>query len=45
MGFPQIGTDWSRGKNGGMLYVAWSDYRNGDRRVRSILIRFRPFLV
>jgi hypothetical protein len=30
MGFPQIGTDWSRGKNSGKLYVAWSDYRNGD---------------
>lgn len=30
MGFPQIGTDWIRGKNGGMLHIAWSDYRNGD---------------
>ncbi|MGI9072573.1 MAG: sialidase family protein [Bryobacteraceae bacterium] len=30
MGFPQIGTDWSRGKNSGKLYIAWSDYRNGD---------------
>jgi hypothetical protein len=30
MGFPQIGTDWSRGKNKEKLYVAWSDYRNGD---------------
>jgi hypothetical protein len=29
MGFPQIGTDWSRGKNKDKLYVAWSDYRNG----------------
>ncbi len=26
MGFPQIGVDWKSGK----LYVAWSDYRNGD---------------
>ncbi len=26
MGFPQIGVDWESGK----LYVAWSDYRNGD---------------
>ncbi len=30
MGFPQIGVDWARGKAGGKLYVAWSDYRNGD---------------
>jgi len=30
MGFPQLGADWTRGKNGGKLYVAWSDYRNGD---------------
>jgi hypothetical protein len=30
MGFPQIGTDWNRGRNGGKLHVAWSDYRNGD---------------
>jgi hypothetical protein len=30
MGFPQIGTDWSRGKDKEKLYVAWSDYRNGD---------------
>jgi Neuraminidase (sialidase) len=29
-GFPQIGIDWSGGKLGGNLYVAWSDYRNGD---------------
>lgn len=30
MGFPQIGTDWSRDKNNEKLYIAWSDYRNGD---------------
>ncbi len=29
-GFPQIAVDWSGGKRGGNLYVAWSDYRNGD---------------
>ncbi|HEY2115288.1 MAG TPA: sialidase family protein [Candidatus Angelobacter sp.] len=32
-GFPQIGLDprkGSRGKQGGNLYVAWSDYSNGD---------------
>jgi hypothetical protein len=32
-GFPQIGLDprnGSRGKHGGNLYVAWSDYSNGD---------------
>ena len=28
-GFPQIGMDM-RGKHGGKLYVAWSDYSNGD---------------
>jgi hypothetical protein len=28
-GFPQIGMDM-RGKRGGNLYVAWSDYGNGD---------------
>jgi hypothetical protein len=28
-GFPQIGMDM-RGKRGGNLYVAWSDYSNGD---------------
>lgn len=30
MGFPQIGTDWSSGNSSRKLYVAWSDYRNGD---------------
>lgn len=29
-GFPQIGIDPRRGKRGGALYVAWSDYTNGD---------------
>ena len=29
-GFPQIGMDMGRGKHGGNLYVAWSDYSNGD---------------
>src|SRR6476646_5696910 len=28
-GFPQIGMDM-RGKHGGKLYAAWSDYSNGD---------------
>lgn len=30
MGFPQIGVDSREGKAGGNLYVAWSDFRNGD---------------
>ncbi|MGH9529093.1 MAG: sialidase family protein, partial [Terriglobales bacterium] len=30
MGFPQIGVDARQGKSGGTLYLAWSDYRNGD---------------
>ncbi|HXJ04920.1 MAG TPA: sialidase family protein [Candidatus Acidoferrum sp.] len=30
MGFPQIGVDARPGKNGGALYLVWSDYRNGD---------------
>jgi len=29
-GFPQIGMDIRGGKHGGNLYVAWSDYSNGD---------------
>jgi BNR repeat-like domain/BNR/Asp-box repeat len=29
-GFPQIGIDPHGGKKGGRMYVAWSDYRNGD---------------
>jgi len=29
-GFPQIGIDPRGGKQGGNLYVAWSDYTNGD---------------
>src|SRR5215831_6680393 len=29
-GFPQIGMDMRGGKHGGNLYVAWSDYSNGD---------------
>ena len=29
MGFPQIGVD-ARPQQGGALYLAWSDYRNGD---------------
>jgi len=29
-GFPQIGLDPRSGKQGGKLYVAWSDYSNGD---------------
>jgi hypothetical protein len=29
-GFPQIGMDLRGGKHGGKLYVAWSDYSNGD---------------
>jgi hypothetical protein len=29
-GFAQIGMDPSGGKKGGKLYVAWSDYSNGD---------------
>lgn len=30
MGFPQIGVDARPGKLGGTLYLAWSDFRNGD---------------
>jgi hypothetical protein len=30
MGFPQIGVDAREGKRGGTLYLAWSDYHNGD---------------
>ena len=30
MGFPQIGVDAREGKQGGNLYLAWSDFRNGD---------------
>lgn len=30
MGFPQIGVDAREGKQGGTLYLVWSDYRNGD---------------
>lgn len=29
-GFPQIGMDQQTGKHGGTLYIAWSDYSNGD---------------
>jgi len=29
-GFPQIGMDMRGGKHGGHLYIAWSDYSNGD---------------
>jgi hypothetical protein len=29
-GFPQIGMDMRGGRHGGNLYVAWSDYSNGD---------------
>ena len=29
-GFPEIGSDSHGSKNGGKLYVTWSDYRNGD---------------
>ncbi len=29
-GFPQIGMDIRGGKDGGKLYVSWSDYSNGD---------------
>ena len=29
-GFPEIGCDSHDRKNGGRLYVTWSDYRNGD---------------
>src|ERR1041385_4487894 len=29
-GFPQIGMDMRGGKHGGNLYIAWSDYSNGD---------------
>jgi hypothetical protein len=34
MGFPQIGVDSRSGK--GALYLAWSDYRNGDVDVFSV---------
>jgi hypothetical protein len=30
MGFPQIGVGPRQGKKGDALYVAWSDFRNGD---------------
>src|SRR5215469_10196408 len=30
MGFPQIGVDARPGKQGGTLYLAWSDFRSGD---------------
>ncbi len=30
MGFPQIGVDTRQPKQGGTLYVSWSDFRNGD---------------
>jgi hypothetical protein len=30
MGFPQIGVGRPKGKQAAPLYVAWSDYRNGD---------------
>lgn len=30
MGFPQVGVDARPGKKGGRLYLAWSDFRNGD---------------
>ena len=30
MGFPQIGIDSRQGRQGGRLYVSWSDFRNGD---------------
>jgi hypothetical protein len=30
MGFPQIGVDARGGQRGGSLYLAWSDFRNGD---------------
>ena len=36
MGFPQIGVDAREGKLGGNLYLAWSDYRNGDVDVFSV---------
>jgi hypothetical protein len=36
MGFPQIGVDAREDKLGGNLYLAWSDYRNGDVDVFSV---------
>ena len=30
MGFPQIAVDGREGKQGGALYLVWSDYHNGD---------------
>jgi len=36
MGFPQIGVDAREGKFGGTLYLAWSDFRNGDVDVFSV---------
>jgi hypothetical protein len=36
MGFPQFGVDARPGKNRGALYLAWSDYRNGDVDVFSV---------
>jgi hypothetical protein len=30
LGFPQIGVDARGGQQGGSLYLAWSDFRNGD---------------
>ena len=36
-GFPQIAVDPRGGRRGGALYVTWSDYRNGDLDVFSIV--------
>jgi len=36
MGFAQIGVDAREGKAGGNLYLAWSDFRNGDVDVFSV---------
>jgi hypothetical protein len=30
MGFPQVGVDARAGKQGGALYLSWSDFRDGD---------------
>lgn len=36
MGFPQIAVDGREGKQGGTLYLIWSDYHNGDVDVFSV---------
>ena len=36
MGFAQIGVDSREGKLGGTLYLAWTDFRNGDVDVFSV---------